>query len=342
MQYSPLSQLPDSPLPNALATLSKPRIDAYRDFLKLKTDESVLSFYLWSQAMAAAFSPLIGFIEIALRNKIHEALSLHHSAGSSISAAWYDQTQTSYTRLKGKTLAKVDELLYDSSDPQNIISLTPTPDKVVSELSFGVWSDILQQIRADEAAHVFTHVFPNHPKSKKKHWSFSHNREPLIRAVKRVQALRNRICHYEPIWKAHFLDIEVAHWSGSVQALRNMGDEFIELLDWISPELKKIFSNSFAFDWFNKLCSTNAVLSFLENSSDTGKLEKIIKPALLVEKEQPQAETAAKTTEAINEKAVSLTSSALGALPVSPGHDIATAAPKVPFANNPEGSASQS
>ena len=91
--------LPSVPV-NFESVISKPRLDSYRGYFHARTVEEAIGLYMWNTELSASFGTLISLFEVALRNQIHRAMSLHYSNGASSSIHWYDRT---YGSLKPAT-----------------------------------------------------------------------------------------------------------------------------------------------------------------------------------------------------------------------------------------------
>ena len=77
------------------------------------------------------------------------------------------------------------------------------------------------------AAALIDTVFPNLPRTLR-------NRKLLSRRIERIRRLRNRVFHYEPIWKTP--DLAQRHY------------QIHESLDWISPEMRSVMMLCDRFD----------------------------------------------------------------------------------------------
>lgn len=274
MSQSPpsLPTLPAQPAPTpahptateVLDLLSKPRTAPYQVTFRPSSDDEHLGCYMWAQAVSASFHPLLGFAEVVLRNAIHRSLSLQLSGQSSDSFAWYDRAMPNSVPLHGKSLAKVEELLCSGTPPIRR-AIQPTPDAVIASLSFGFWPNVMEGLSMRFAPRTFTDVFPHHPNSKPKHWSYQPNQRPVVDRLKRLQELRNRVCHFEPVWKPHWLGVASTntHWSAAVHALRQLRDDVIELLGWCSPKAMAAYNTSFGANWLGRMCTTNGVMAFM-------------------------------------------------------------------------------
>lgn len=222
---------------------------------------------MWAQAVSASFHPFIGIAEVVIRNAIHETLSQQCSGGQSSSYAWYDRAEQGALPLKGKSSEKIEKLLF-VGDPPIRKPVQLAPDAVVAELTFGFWPNIMEGLSQRYAPKTFTCVFSHHPYSRPQHWSREQNKEAVVLRLKRLQDLRNRVCHFEPVWKPHWLGLTETpqkNWSHAVKALRELQDNMVELLGWCSPQAVAAYKASFGWNWFNRLCTTSAVQAFMRD-----------------------------------------------------------------------------
>lgn len=259
-------------------TLSEPRLRTYRTTFKPATDRELLGAYLWGQAVGAAFQPFISLAEVALRNAIHTSLSLRITNNAQVSYPWYDRNAVNSLQLTGKTSDAVEDILCDKNGVR--LATQPTPDAVVSDLSFGIWPDILaSQLPVLRQAQTFLDTFPTHPHSKLSHWSRPERRAEVVAVVKKLQRLRNRVSHFEPVWSpTMLLTAHGRHWSHAVQALALCHREFVELLGWISEPSMQVYSGSFAGQWLRRLVSTNAVKAYMHDPFSNGHLAELVLP----------------------------------------------------------------
>jgi len=255
---------------------------AYAVAFRTTGNQELLGAYLWAQATSAAFQPFISLAEVTLRNAIHTSLSLQASGHQSDSYPWYDRHAAGGLQLMGRTDESVRELLF--TGPAYGVRKTPqpAPDKVVSELSFGVWSDVLaSQLPRLNQARTFADVFANYPNSKPAHWSFGPNRVIVVDRVKKLQRLRNRVSHFEPVWSASTFQGPTGgrHWSHAIKALSACKQELAELLRWVSIPSWDMYQASFARQWLDRMVTTNAVKSFMHEPLNTGRLADLLLPS---------------------------------------------------------------
>ena len=88
-----------SNLPDTILTLSQNRLESYRTYFNLSTDEECLGVYLWNDSLSSAFFKIIGIFEIAFRNMLHRELSslfyVHKTQGTLFDNDWYNYLSSS-------------------------------------------------------------------------------------------------------------------------------------------------------------------------------------------------------------------------------------------------------
>lgn len=263
-----------------LKTVGSPRLDPYKAFFQCETDTQLLGAYFWGQTIGVAFQPTLAMYEIALRNAIHRAASDFSSKSVSDSYPWYDRAQDGAVRIVGKTLVKLNEVLY-SGDPPLRRHPQPSPDSVVASLSFGFWPSMLAGLAKREQTLILSKAFRAHPKSHPKFWGNQENVTDLIGTLKGIQDLRNAVAHHEPIWKCHRLNIPEGHWSQSVRSLREKHAAMLEVMAWCCPASAAAAEHSFATRLFKSICSTNAVQAFKVDPFAAGRMELFGPPVLV-------------------------------------------------------------
>ncbi|WP_146208418.1 hypothetical protein [Cupriavidus plantarum] len=216
--------------------------------------------------MSMALQSLLLTFEVVLRNRVHVSLSRQATESSgavSNSFAWYDH-QLGIYRLEGATRDKVEALLCDN----NMVRLKeqPSPDRVIAQLSFGVWPNILdQQLPTPVAeARTFLDVFPHYPKNPRKHWYHPENRTAAIGMLKEVKGWRNRIAHCKPVWtQGWYRASPTQHWTEVLDRLKARRAEMLTVLGWMCPQTLEIYRRSYSGRLFDELVTEYAVLAHL-------------------------------------------------------------------------------
>lgn len=251
-----------------LDTHSAPRSGIYRRVFRTQTEAETTGAVLWGQAMSMTLMSLALTFEVTLRNRIHVSLSRQAStkAGEppTDSYAWYDNKR-GWHKLEGETYEKVEDIL--SGPTGGRLTPQPTPDYVISRLSFGVWPNILDAQLPTPAIEMktFSDVFPHHPKAKQ-HWRYQANCKSALQVVRDVQKWRNRIAHCKPVWtEGWYRSSQHQHWTEVTNRLKSRRAEVLEVLRWACPQTAQVHEASFAGRLFNELISDDAVLAHLQS-----------------------------------------------------------------------------
>lgn len=195
--------------------ISVKRLDAYR---QSPTDDNteIIARYVWNMHMCEALYPSLQCLEISLRNSLYNSIT--HSEGN---VSWFSPRSTLLDRTEIDTLSKAENKLRQARKP--II-----PDRIIAELSFGFWTSLLsskyEQTIWNRAAKL---AFPQCPRSMRK-------RRLVAPRLHEIRHLRNRVFHYEPIWRQPNLCSQHA--------------QIMETIEWISPEMKEIAGASCRFN----------------------------------------------------------------------------------------------
>jgi hypothetical protein len=166
--------------------------------------DRALNLYAWNMKVAAAFLPLLGAAEICSRNLIAARIE------AGFGAAWWrhsDLHQLMGPKGKGIVLRAADKVR-DSGKPE-------TPGRVIAELSFGFWVNMLLP-KYDLALWTPLHL------------RFTELPAPidlgmLHARMSAVHELRNRIGHHEPIFRRNLSQdyadcLELIKWFNSAKA----------------------------------------------------------------------------------------------------------------------------
>lgn len=238
-----------NPPPSAVvAALSAPRLSNYRTFFGTSDEAELLGLYAWNQHLSDGFFELISNVEIVLRNQFHSQLSaVYGVAGYPGSRDWY-----LHLRLTADSYRSVQKVLNRRRPARAPV---PSPDDVVSKLTFGFWPYMLD-VSADLVGNpvswgpLLTSMLPGNRNSSPTHWARQVHQDALFARLDLCNEIRNRIAHHEPIWKLGPLLDEArdrplaprqtvaARPSGPSDALARLlliNDRIVELLRWLSP-----------------------------------------------------------------------------------------------------------
>lgn len=170
--------------------ISKPRLDSYRGYFRASLSEAI-GLYMWNTEVASKLGILLSYFEIALRNNIHKTMSSFYSHGGQTSCHWYDAIAG---QLKPTTRDKIAAVRAKSRHP--------SPDEIVSRVTFGFWPAILSSLDRRYQTQLLTSIFPSHPLSATpQSWALQANRVTSLAYIYEINDLRNRLAHHEPLWK---------------------------------------------------------------------------------------------------------------------------------------------
>ncbi|WP_322065641.1 Abi family protein [Burkholderia ubonensis] len=235
-----------------IQALSYARLSNYRSFFGAADDVQALGLYQWNDDLSSVLFRTISLVEVVLRNQFHYAMSTRYGVvGGHGSKDWYE-----HVALGAHSRSKVTDITHYKRGPQMVPRTpVPSPDDVVSGLTFGFWPHLLDlkndlHNKVVDWGPILVDVLPGHRQRQATHWAKLKHRDALFARLDLCNELRNRIAHHEPIWKLGPLMSEGRPRRGTplpVQApapsspadalarLRLLYDRIIELLSWLSP-----------------------------------------------------------------------------------------------------------
>lgn len=260
------------------------RLSSYRNFFQVNNDDAY-SIYKWNEEISSRMMKLIAVIEIILRNRIHSTMSDYMkgtASGSQISNDWFN-----HLSLKPAAINKIKNAIVDNRG--RFIRPTPSANFVISNMTYGFWPNILKtendiKNKGIPWSSLFKSIFPGLPIQSAGYWSKLKKREPLICRCFSIGDLRNRIAHFEPIWKFGDEIEEVFERRGVVpkilspaptnkkEAIQRLTKEFnkaLELLSWLSPNSYQDYINSENKKSIEWLLSEKAMDSFINHKEMT-------------------------------------------------------------------------
>jgi abortive infection bacteriophage resistance protein len=215
--------------------ISSHRLNSYRTLEPLSPTNEIVGIYYWNKALCASLYPALQCFEITLRNAIHEAASSHFNNG-----AWYDplvkKVGDEIGRREGwpldqygkrKKLITSESNLRKAKNDLDASRKPVTPSGVVAELPLGFWVTLFTSNYEDFQSNtklwpgLLRPVFKNAPSKECK-------RQSLHDKFIKLNKIRNRLSHHEPLWKTS----TVATLTDAITVLRT---EYENLLNCIEP-----------------------------------------------------------------------------------------------------------
>ena len=273
------------------------RLSNYKSFFNLTTNEEAFGVYCWNEELSSRFMQLIGVIEIIQRNRIHKHLSeklwdRRNSFGSKESNDWYMNII-----LNTKSMSKIKKITHTKSG--NLKSPRVSPNKVISSMTYGFWPYVIETKQTKNRINIqwdelIPSIYQGHHQQDKQYWGKQANLDRLLSRIERVGSIRNRVAHFEPLWKhgdlmeerkerQNYTPTIISQAPVTVsEAIQRTKDEYIkinQLLHWLSKDRAVDYINSENHRIATWLLSEEA-LSLYKNASSMKRicLSRLSKP----------------------------------------------------------------
>ncbi len=195
--------------------------------------EKAVKLYKANLKVAQAFHPLLGILEVVLRNRLNSTLTSHFTDPD-----WIINQKTGFMsdpalRFIYKRTGQVktnDFLKREVVKAEKRLQKTSTlitSGKIIAEQTFGFWSDLFEVHHYRILRGKPIQIFQKLPSG--------FGRKLVNDELDKVRRFRNRINHNEPICFSGNV-IDFTETSAVYNSITN-------LLNWIDPELLKLLSN---------------------------------------------------------------------------------------------------
>ena len=124
-----------------------------------------------------------------------------------------------------KTRSIIENTFYDLANNGNY-----THSKLITELGFGIWKYMFNNIQYSLSGKCLLRIFPNKEKSTLKH---KYNNTFVFNELEKINILRNRIAHHEPICISHPYNIDILRVTECYKSM-------IRLFEWMDIDHKKL------------------------------------------------------------------------------------------------------
>lgn len=181
--------------------LSEKRLGTYYNLFP-EDKEKAIQYYRINTQISESLYPLLSNLEIILRNSIHNSFTIHFK-----SADWFSYLEQ-------------PELLDQLNNAKRKIIVSRnhiTSDKMVAELTFGLWTALLNKQYAKYFWKPLMYAFPLIDPSNKR-------RDKISYKLNHIRKFRNRIFHYEPV-------------CNDIIALAINHKNILEILNWINTDI---------------------------------------------------------------------------------------------------------
>ena len=186
-----------------------------------------IQLYKSNLKVAQSFHPLLGILEVALRNGINHELTVYFGDPN-----WVVNQKTGFMihpalTFTNKRTGKVETnrfILNSVKSAEHKLGkrgLGMTSGRIISEQTFGFWTDFFEN-------HHYK-ILRGRPIKMFKHLPSGYGRKEILTELTRIRQFRNRINHNEPVC---FVGANV-DFSDSAMVYNSIQD----ILTWINPEL---------------------------------------------------------------------------------------------------------
>lgn len=215
--------------------LSVSRLAPYQEISEFPYIDTAITLYNLMQMQSSLLFLPLQYLEVCLRNRINDALTEYYRSRSSkvelpgLPEEWYLWLPESE-----KTKASINEACERAR--KDIRGRLITSGDIISRLNFGIWRHILRE-RADNQdklyfwSAVIRNIFPN----------TQHNKDMIMQTLGNITVLRNRLFHYEPIWKSHSGSKDIDSAFSELEKKYGIVHEFI---GWMSYPLQKYINKN--------------------------------------------------------------------------------------------------
>ncbi len=185
--------------------LSAGRLEPYLSQSTQPDMAVALATYLWNLALCESLYPSLHGIEVSLRNSIHDTASSKFG-----NEFWFT------SRLAGHEKETIEKIGLDFSRR----NIEARPGNYVSECNFGFWVGLFKSEYEQILWRNMTRdVFPYAPRR-------SSTRRAIRSRLDSIRRLRNRVFHFEPIWR--------------LPDLRQQHFNILETIGWINPKFREM------------------------------------------------------------------------------------------------------
>lgn len=182
---------------------------------------------------AQAFHPLLGVLEVVLRNRLNDVLSSHFTDPDWIinqKTGFMSHPSLRFTHKRTGLPKTNDYLKSEVNKAERRLLKTRTPitsGKIIAEQTFGFWTDLFEVHHYRLLKGKPIQIFRSLPAG--------HGRKEVNDELDKVRRFRNRINHNEPIcFKGNNIDF--------TETLE-VHQSIINLLIWMDPEIVKFISD---------------------------------------------------------------------------------------------------
>jgi hypothetical protein len=273
--------------------LTAPRLKTLDAFFVTTSESDLFGCYAWTQAVGAALLPILGDLEVSLRNALHRGLSQYYSGADSFE--WMLKTRPNLSNPAEPTYwHKLNRNTHD--DVLGAVTKiekrkgrsNATVDDIVAKVPFGFWETIIKGLKHKShpvgmQASVLGIAFPNAPDLATTLYGDAAFVDRMANLLSQVRDVRNRIGHHDQIWRTPEFD---SHGNlgfiprrprQTVNSLRLLADQIAWLAGWIDPGITEYIKASDHWWSLQALLTREALIVYRKNGGRIGTYEAVIR-----------------------------------------------------------------
>ena len=214
--------------------------DRMRKYIMACNNDSkrAMTLYRYNLKLSQEMFTMISCFEVALRNRIDREMKLHY--GNDWLRDFIMPGGPFYSDPRVEGTKKIIMKSYDGLMRANLYS----HPKLLSEMEFGVWKYMFNNVQYRLGGRHLLQIFPNKPKSNK---SYRVDNSKIFFELDCINNIRNRIAHHEPICFGRPVCIDTTYalnnYARMMTLFQWMGidaNRFLYGLDHVGSECSKI------------------------------------------------------------------------------------------------------
>lgn len=274
-----------------LVHLTAARLNTLEEFFKTTSESDLYGCYAWTQAVGAALLPILGDLEVSLRNALHRGLSQFY--GKTDNFEWMLKTRpnrsspgglTSWHKLNPRTyddvLGAVEKVKKSKGKGCRV-----TVDDIVAKVAFGFWEAIVNGLKHKShpkgmQARVLAVAFPSIPDLRNGVFGDPALVDRIASLLYQMRDVRNRIGHHDSLWKTAEFDAYGRRGfvprrpRQTVTSMRLLADQIAWFAGWIDPRISLYIKATPHWRHLQWLLTRDALFSYRENGGKAVNYEK--------------------------------------------------------------------
>lgn len=194
------------------------------------------TLYRCNLVASEAMLSVVSCFEVALRNAIDKHLS------ASLGSDWLRDSVMRGGIFDIPILRKTHDIINNAYHRVER-DAGYTHSKLLAEMEFGIWKYMFSPVQYRQTGRNLLHIFPNKPRSSRE---AQYNQTTIFNELDKVNSLRNRIAHHEPIC---FITGTAVFDTSYIEASYS---KILTLMDWLGIDTK---SYLYGLDHVKQACN---------------------------------------------------------------------------------------